>query len=86
MFMVPFHVKNKNTRLTILPGGRRKYLQPERFAKTVSLAIDELKAKKAEVVLSVPREWVVMKRLNFHLPLRRILYLLSLMNLIALPP
>jgi len=38
-----------------------KYLQPERFAKTVSLSIDELKAKKTEAVLSIPREWVVIR-------------------------
>jgi len=38
-----------------------KYFQPDRFAKTVSLAIDELKAKKAEATLSVPREWVVIR-------------------------
>ncbi len=44
------------------PAEEGKYLQPERFAKTVSLAIDELKAKKAEVVLSVPREWVVIRK------------------------
>lgn len=44
------------------PAEEGKYLQPERFAKTVSLAIEELKAKKTEVVLSVPREWVVIRK------------------------
>ncbi|HNS77331.1 MAG TPA: PilN domain-containing protein [Syntrophorhabdus sp.] len=38
-----------------------KYLQPERFAKTVSLAIDELKAKKIEITLSIPREWAIIR-------------------------
>jgi general secretion pathway protein L len=38
-----------------------KYLQPESFAKTVSLSVDELKAKRIEVTLSIPREWVVIR-------------------------
>lgn len=38
-----------------------KYFQPDRFAKTVSLAADELKAKKAEATLSIPKEWVVIR-------------------------
>jgi general secretion pathway protein L len=43
-----------------------KYLQPESFAKTVSLSIDELKAKKVEMTLSIPREWTVIR--NVELP------------------
>ena len=38
-----------------------KYLQPESFAKTVSLSVDELKAKKVEMTLGIPREWTVIR-------------------------
>ena len=38
-----------------------KYLQPESFAKTVSLSVDELKAKKVEMILGIPREWTVIR-------------------------
>jgi general secretion pathway protein L len=55
-------IKIRGSRYYAVEEG--KYLQPERFAKTVSLAIDELKAKKAEVLLSVPREWVVIRKVE----------------------
>jgi Tfp pilus assembly protein PilN len=42
-------------------GEEGKYLQPERFAKTVSLSVDELKAKRIEVNLSIPREWAIIR-------------------------
>lgn len=52
-------IKIRGSRYYSVEEGR--YLQPERFAKTVSLAIDELKAKKTEVSFSIPREWVVVR-------------------------
>lgn len=38
-----------------------KYLQPERLAKTLSLSLDELKAKKVDTILSIPREWAIIR-------------------------
>jgi Tfp pilus assembly protein PilN len=52
-------IKIRGSRYYTVEEG--KYLQPERFAKTVTLAIDELKAKKIEATLSIPKEWVVIR-------------------------
>jgi Tfp pilus assembly protein PilN len=52
-------IKVRDSRYYSIEEG--KYLQPERFAKTVVLSIDEFKAKKVEVTLGIPREWVVIR-------------------------
>lgn len=38
-----------------------KYFPPESLANTVSLALEELKARRVEVTLSIPREWVLIR-------------------------
>lgn len=52
-------IKIRGSRYYTVEEG--KYLQPERFAKTVMLSIDELKAKKVDMTLSIPREWSVIR-------------------------
>jgi general secretion pathway protein L len=52
-------IKIRGSRYYTVEEG--KYLQPESFAKTVSLSVDELKAKKIEVTLGVPKEWVAIR-------------------------
>ncbi|OPY83068.1 MAG: Fimbrial assembly protein (PilN) [Syntrophorhabdus sp. PtaU1.Bin153] len=42
-------------------GEPGKYFTPESFATTVVLALEELKAPRVEVILSIPREWVVIR-------------------------
>lgn len=41
------------------------YPEPEHFASTISLAISELKADKSEVILSIPKSWVIIKTVEF---------------------
>jgi general secretion pathway protein L len=55
-------IKIRGSRYYTVEEG--KYLQPESFAKTVSLSIDELKARKTEVTLSIPREWTVIRTIE----------------------
>lgn len=52
-------IKIRGSRYYTVEEG--KYLQPESFAKTVMVSIDELKAKKVETTISIPREWVVIR-------------------------
>lgn len=52
-------IRIRNSRYYTVEEG--KYLQPESFAKTVMLSVDEMKAKKVEMTISIPREWVVIR-------------------------
>lgn len=55
-----------------------KYLQPDSLAKTVKLAVDELRAKKINVSLSIPREWVVVRTAELPLAVRE-----NLLNVVS---
>lgn len=52
-------IKIRDSRYYTVEEG--KYLQPESFAKTVMLSVDEMKAKKVEMTITIPREWVVIR-------------------------
>ena len=41
-----------------------KYINPEGLAHTLSLAMEELKAKKKGITLAIPREWAIVKALE----------------------
>jgi Tfp pilus assembly protein PilN len=42
-----------------------KYANPESLASTLSLAIKELKAKNVSITLSLPKDWVVLRRAEY---------------------
>ncbi|OPY79404.1 MAG: Fimbrial assembly protein (PilN) [Syntrophorhabdus sp. PtaU1.Bin058] len=47
-----------------------RYVQPENLASTISLAIDEFGARGAEIVIGIPREWVMIRSVELPAAVR----------------
>jgi len=69
-------IKIRGSRYYAVEEG--KYLQPERFANTVSLSVDEFKARRIDVTLSIPREWVIIRTVELPSTVKE-----NLVNVIA---
>lgn len=53
------------------PIKEERYPRPEELVPAVPLAINELKAAKADVTLSIPKKWVVFKKAEFPITVKK---------------
>jgi Tfp pilus assembly protein PilN len=47
------------------PVEKGKYPEPESLASDVALAVNELKAYRAEIILSIPKPWAIVRSIEF---------------------
>lgn len=60
-----FLTRIKINALRRYPLKEERYPRPEELASTIPLVVSELKAVKAEMTLSIPKKWVVIKKAEF---------------------
>ena len=52
------------------PFDKSKYPTPENLASAVSLAINDLKAERAQLLLAIPKAWAILKTADFPITVK----------------